>query len=466
MTTTSDSTTGLGALRDGFRGRLLEPQDDGYDDARVLFNAMVDRRPALIAQCDGVDDVAAAIRFARARELPLAVRAGGHSVAGASLCDDGVVIDLRRLRDVEIDAERCVGRVGAGCTWGDFDRAAQAKGRATTGGRVSTTGVGGLTLGGGSGWLERKHGLACDNLIAVELVTADGELIRASADEHRDLFWALHGGGGNFGVATAFEFRLHPIDPEVFVLFAIHRADRERELLAVFRDFMATAPDEVGLAFAHFTGPEGDPTIPPELVGEPLAMFAGMYAGPVAEGERVLAPLREYGPPAVDESGPMAYADFQCSIDDPPGFRNWWTAEYLTDVTDEALDLIAAHSARTPSGPSQTLVVPWGGAVTRAGSDTTPMAKRDARWVVHPFALWDDPNDDDAVVAWGRGFREALAPHASAGVYLNFIGNEGEGRVRAAFGEENYRRLAAIKAKYDPDNVFRQGHNIKPAEGT
>jgi FAD/FMN-containing dehydrogenase len=266
VSTTMDSA-GVSAMRDGFRGRLLEPHDDAYDEARVLFNVMIDRRPALIAQCAGVDDVAAAIRLAREGELPLAVRSGGHSVAGASLCDDGVVIDLRLLKDVEIDADRRVGRVGAGCTWADFDRAAQEHGLATTGGRVSTTGVAGLTLGGGSGWLERKHGLACDNLIAVELVTADGDMIRASADEHADLFWALHGGGGNFGVATAFEFRLHPIDPEVFVLFAIHRADRERELLALFRDFMATAPDEVGLVFAHFTGSEGDETIPAELVG-------------------------------------------------------------------------------------------------------------------------------------------------------------------------------------------------------
>ena len=457
------STIDTTRLHQGFRGRLIEPQDEGYDEARTLFNAMVDRRPALIAQCAGVDDVAAAIHFARDSALPLAVRSGGHSVAGASMCDDGVVIDVRPLKDIEIDAEHRIGRVGAGCTWGEFDRAAQKHGLATTGGRVSTTGVAGLTLGGGSGWLERKHGLACDNLIAVELVTADGERVRASSDEHPDLFWALHGGGGNFGVATTFEFRLHPVGPEVFVLLAIHRADRERELLEAFRDYMATAPDAVGLGFAHFTGPAGDEMIPPELVGEPLVMLAGMYAGPVDEGERALAPLREFGTAVIDASGPMLYADFQRAIDDPPGYRNYWTAEYLNDVGDETLDLIASHSVRTPGGPSQTFIVPWGGAVARVDEDGTPMTRRDATWVVHPFALWDDPADDDAIIAWGRGFRDALAPRATGGVYLNFIGEEGEERIRAAYGEDKYRRLSAIKAKYDPDNLFRLNHNITPA---
>jgi FAD/FMN-containing dehydrogenase len=461
--TTIGTSTQLGVLRRSFRGRLIEPHDDGYDEARTLFNAMVDRRPVAIAQCAGVDDVAAAIHFARDSGLPLAVRSGGHSVAGASMCDDGIVIDVRPLNGIEIDAERRVARVGAGCTWGEFDRAAQQHGLATTGGRVSSTGVAGLTLGGGSGWLERKHGLTCDNLIAVELVTADGEHIRASSDEHPDLFWALHGGGGNFGVATSFEFRLHPVGPEVYVLLAIHRADGERELLEAFRAYMAMAPDSAGLGFAHFTGPAGDETIPPDLVGEPLVMLAGMYAGPVDEGKRALAPLRDLGTPVIDESGPMLYTDFQCAIDDPPGYRNYWTAEYLTDIGDEALDLIAAHSARTPRGPSQTFIVPWGGAVARAGEDDTPMAKRDASWVVHPFALWDDPADDDAVIAWGRGLRDALAPHATAGVYLNFIGDEGDERIRAAFGEDAFHRLSVIKANYDPDNVFRLNHNIKPS---
>jgi FAD/FMN-containing dehydrogenase len=453
--------TALRELRGTLSGTVLEPSDDGYDEARTVFNAMIDRRPAAIAQCEGPDDVAAALRVGREEGLAIAVRSGGHSVAGASLCEGGLVIDVRRMKEIAVDAEARVARVGAGCAWGEFDRAAQEHGLATTGGRVSTTGVAGLTLGGGSGWLERKHGLSCDNLLAVELVTADGARVRASETEHPELFWALHGGGGNFGVATAFEFRLHPVGPEVYVVLAFHRADRERELLAMFRDFVATAPDAAGLAFVHLTGPPEE-MIPPELVGEPLVGVAGMYAGPVAEGEELLAPLREFGPPAVDASGPMPYAGFQSALDDPPGFRNYWTAEYLAELSDEALDVFAEHSAHTPAGPSQSFVVPWGGAVARVGEDETPMAKRDAKWVVHPFGLWESADDDDANMAWGRGFRDALAPYATGGVYLNFIGDEGEDRIRAAFGEEKYSRLAAIKAKYDPDNVFRLNQNIRP----
>ena len=246
-------------------------------------------------------------------------------------------------------------------------------------------------------------------------------------------------------------------------MFVVHRAERERELLAMYRDFSATAPEQVGTAFVHFTGPADDELIAPELVGEPLVLLVGMYAGPVAEGEQALAALRAFGPPLADGSGPMPYADFQCSIDDPPGFRNYWTAAYVTDLGDAALDVIAEHSARTPSGPAQTFIVPWGGAVERAGGEGTPMAKRDAAWVVHPFGLWEDPADDEACMAWGRGFRDALAPYASGGVYLNFIGDEGEERVRAAFGDDAYVRLSAIKAKYDPENLFRGNHNITPA---
>ena len=465
MSTTID-TTAFDRLREGFSGTLIEPDDPGYDEARTLFNVMIDRRPAVIARCAGVDDVIAAIGFARETGLPSAVRSGGHSVAGTSMCDRGIGIDVRPLKQIEIDPERRVARIGAGCTWGEFDRAAQVHGLATTGGRVSTTGVAGLTRGGGAGWRERKHGLACDNLLAVELVTADGEVVRASQDEHPDLFWALRGGGGNFGVATTFEFRLHPVGPEVHVLLVGHRADRERELLELYRDYTAIAPEGVGTAFVHLTGPEGDELIPPDLIGEPIVLLAGTYAGAVDEGEEILRPLREFGPPAFDGSGPMPYADFQCALDDSPGKRNSWTAEYLADVSDEALDVIAAHSARTPAGSSQTFIVPWGGAVAEIGDDETPIAKRDATWVVHPFGVWDDPDDDAANTSWAREFRHALAPHATGGVYLNFIGDEGEDRIRAAYGEAKYLRLTAIKAKYDPDNLFQLNHNIKPAPAT
>jgi FAD/FMN-containing dehydrogenase len=458
--------TGLDAslrvLERSLAGRLIRPDGGDYDEARTLFNAMVDKRPAVIAQCAGPEDVAAALRLGRERGLEIAVRAGGHSVAGTSLCDDGLVIDVRPMRQVEVDPARHTARVGAGCTWSELDRATQEHGLATIGGRVSSTGVTGLTLGGGSGWLERRHGLACDNLVSVELVTADGAPITASEGEHPELFWALHGGGGNFGVVTALTFRLHPVGPEVLAGLLLYDAERGHDLLRLTRDFMADAPDEFGPALAYLTVPPEE-ELPAHLHDRLAAAIVLCYTGPVADGERLIEPFRALGPEA-DLVGPVAYADFQCSIDDPPGYRNWWTAEYLHEVTDEAIDVIHAHALRTPTpAPAQSFIVPWGGAVARVGEDQTPLTQRDATWVVHPFALWADPADDDAVIGWARGFRDAVRPFASGGTYLNFIGDEGEDRVRAAFGQQKYRRLTAIKARYDPGNVFRGNQNIKPA---
>ena len=443
-------------------GTLLQPGDEAYDEARTVFNSMIDKHPALIAQCAGPDDVIAALRFGREHGLEIAVRSGGHSVAGASLCDGGLVVDVRSMKGIEVNPDACTVRVGAGCTWGDVDRATQEHGLATTGGRVSTTGVAGLTLGGGSGWLERQVGLACDNLVSVELVTAEGALITASADEHAELFWGLHGGGGNFGVATAFTFRLHPVGPDVLAGLLLYDAARGADLMRLTRDLMVDAPDEFGPAIGYFTAPVDD-DLPEELHGRLVAAFVVCWTGPVAAGERLLAPFRALGP-AADIVGVVPYTDFQCSIDDPPGYRNWWTAEYLHVVTDEAIDVIHRHALETPTpGPAQSFIVPWGGAVARVGEDETPMTQRDATWVVHPFALWERPDDDDRVIGWAKTFRDEVARFASGGVYLNFIGDEGEDRVRAAFGDEKYHRLAKLKAQYDPDNVFRGNQNIRPA---
>jgi FAD/FMN-containing dehydrogenase len=443
-------------------GALLRPGDEAYDEARTLFNSMIDKRPALIAQCAGPPDVIAALRFGREHGLEIAVRAGGHSVAGASLCDGGLVIDVRPMKGVEVDPVARTARVGAGCTWADLDGATQEYGLATTGGRVSTTGVAGLTLGGGSGWLERRHGLSCDNLVSVELVTADGELITASAQEHAELFWALHGGGGNFGVATALTFRLHPVGPDILGGLLLYDAERGADLLRLARNVMVDAPDEFGPAVGYFTVPVDD-ELPAELHGRLVSGLVLCWTGPVEEGERLLSPFRALGPVA-DLVGVMPYADFQCSIDDPPGYRNWWTAEYLHVVTDEAIDVIHQHSLTMPTpGPAQSFIVPWGGAVARIGEDETPMTQRDATWVVHPFALWENPDDDEEVIGWAKAFRDDIARFASGGVYLNFIGDEGEDRVRAAFGDEKYRRLSKLKAQYDPDNVFRGNQNIKPS---
>jgi FAD/FMN-containing dehydrogenase len=439
---------------------LHEPGSFEYADTTTLFNAMIERRPALVARCASPADVAEAIALARERRLPLAVRAGGHSVAGHSLIDDGLVIDVRDLCDVDVDPGRRIARVGAGATWSQVDRATQPHGLATTGGRVSSTGVAGLTLGGGSGWLERKHGLACDNLLAVELVTANGEHVRASAAQHPELFWALRGGGGNFGVVTAFEFALHPLEGEVLAGLALWPAARGRELMTLFRDVMRDAPEGLSLALLYLRAPAED-DIPTDLHGELAVVIAGMYAGPVADGLEALHDIRA-ADPRVDFFEPMPYADFQCMIDDPPGLRNYWTTEHLADLPDEAIEAIAARSEAMPTGASQLFMVSWGGAVAR--QPDTPLSARNARFVVHPFGMWEDPADDAANIAWAKAFRDDLAEFSTGAVYLNFIGDEGEARLRAGYGPGSYERLARVKAEWDPDNLFRAGGNVPPAQ--
>jgi FAD/FMN-containing dehydrogenase len=430
-----------------------------YADTTTLNNAMIDRRPALVARCGSPADVEEAIAYADRHGLALAVRAGGHSVAGLSLVDDGLVIDVRGMDAIEVDPERRIARVGAGATWSQFDRATQPHGLATTGGRVSTTGVAGLTLGGGSGWLERKHGLACDNLLAAELVTADGRHVRASASENPELFWALRGGGGNFGVVTAFEFRLHPLEREVLAGLALYPVAQGRELLARYRDVMRDAPEGLSLAFLYLRAP-AEPEVPRHLHGELVVGIAGMYAGPLDEGREALRGIRAGA--AVDFYEPMPYADFQCMIDDPPGYRNYWTSEHLVDLPDAAIEAIASRSEAMPAGLSQLFMVSWGGAVAGVGQDASPISARDARFVVHPFGMWEDPADDAAHIAWARGFRDDLAAFSTGAVYLNFVGDEGEERLRAGYGPGSYERLAWVKAVWDPDNVFRASGNVPP----
>jgi FAD/FMN-containing dehydrogenase len=455
------ATTTPEELRLRLGGGLHAPGEPEYEDACILFNSTIEKRPRLVARCSSPDDVIAALAFAREHDMPIAVRAGGHSVAGMSLVEDGLVLDLRGMNDIEVDAERRIARVGGGAIWADVDRATQEHGLATTGGRVSTTGVAGLTLGGGSGWLERKHGLAADNLVAAELVTAYGRIVRASEDEHPDLLWALRGGGGNFGVVTALEFRLHPVGPDVLAGLVLHRAERGREALKLFRDVMADAPDELGLAFAYITGP-AEPDVPEHLHGERLVMIAGMYAGSLEEGEEALRAVREFGPPEADFFEPVPYAEFQSSLDDPPGYRNYWTAEYLAEVSDEAIDVIHERAQELALGPSQLFIVPWGGEVARVSSEQSPLAGRDAEWIVHPLLLWEDAADDERNMAHGRAYRADLRPYSTGDVYLNFVGNEGEERIRAGFGNRNTERLVRIKTEWDPDNVFNSNQNLRP----
>jgi FAD/FMN-containing dehydrogenase len=445
----------------GFQGRQLCPGDQGYDDARELYNAMIDRRPALIAQCEGADDVARTIAYARREELPLAVKAGGHSVAGHCLVDGGVVVDVSPMREIAVDPARRIVRAGSGVRWGELDAATQAHGLATTGGRVSTTGVAGLTLGGGSGWLERSYGLACDNLVAVELVTADGELVRASETENPELFWALHGGGGNFGVATTLEFRLHAVGPEVFSGLAVYDPRDARELVRAIRDFHEGGPAEAGVAFGHAPARLEYDFLPEEWRERVVFLLVAMWNGAPADGEAALRPVIEAAEPIADLFGTHPYTEFQRMIDDPPGFRNWWTAEYVNGLPDEAIDAMCTYGEEIPAGYSQLFVVVWGGAVAAPGIDT-PLANRDAAYVVHPFCLWKDPADDAEHVAWGRRVRAVFAPWATGATYLNFIGDEGEERVRAAFGGA-YERLVEVKTAWDPDNVFRRNQNVRPA---
>ena len=454
--------TGLRGLRSRLSGPVLLPGQDGYEEARAVFNAMVDARPAVIAQCADVADVQAAIRCGREAGVPTAVRSGGHSVAGMSTVDGGLVIDVRNMKHIAVDAGERTVRCGPGLTWAEFDRATQEHGLATTGGRVSSTGVAGLTLGGGSGWLERKHGLSCDNLLAVELVTATGELVRTSADEHPELFWALHGGGGNFGVATVFEFALHPLGPIVLAGIMLWPGSRGREVLELTRDLMADAPDELATLVIYLTGP-AEEFVPAHLQGTLCCGVAMMWAGADTEdGERYAARLRALGP-EVDLVEPMPYVEFQQMVDDPPGLRNYWSAEYLDDLRDEALDVFHDHSTRMPV-PSfcQPVLIPWGGAVARASAADTPMVRRDAAWVAHPYVLWEHADGDEEHLSWGRTLSTDLKRFGTGGVYLNFIGDEGTDRVRSAFGD-NYDRLAQVKAAYDPDNFFCRNQNIAPA---
>jgi FAD/FMN-containing dehydrogenase len=448
-------------LSEGFDGEVITPDDGAYDEARTIFNAMIDRRPAVIAQCASESDVIRALAIARDAGLEVAIRSGGHSVAGASLSEGGLVIDMRRMSAVTVDPEARTATVAGGATWGHFDRATQPHHLAITGGRVSTTGVAGLTLGGGSGWLERKFGLACDALESVRLVTAAGDVVIASETENEELFWALHGAGGNFGVATELVFRLQPL-PAATLALLLWPAERGPEVATRYRDlFDDGAPDELGGALGYLTGPP-EAFVPDHLQGRLCSAVIGVYAGTEQELREALAPVLEL----EHEGGliaEMPYAELQSAIDDPPGYRNYWSVEYMTGFPDRAIDLFCkrAEDIVVPS-PTQHVIFPAGGAVASGGDPSWPLPHRSAPWAVHPFGLWEDPADDERMIAYARGARADMKPFSTGAVYLNFVGDEGEGRVVAGYGRDNYDRLAAVKAEYDPDNVFHLHHNIKP----
>jgi FAD/FMN-containing dehydrogenase len=460
-------TNASDALGASLRGELLLPTSPGYDPARKLWNGAIDRRPACIARCTGVADVVAALRFARAHDLEIAVRGGGHNVAGTASCDGGVVIDLSAMRAVWVDPIRRTAWVQGGALWGDVDHETQVHGLATTGGIVSHTGVAGLTLGGGIGFLMRKHGLAVDNLLAAEVVTADGNIVRASVDEHPDLFWALRGGGGNFGVVTSFRFALHPLGPAVMAGPVFWAADDTIEVLRWYRDFAAQAPDELGTVVRLGTVPPL-PVIPEELHWRPAIAVACCYAGPVEDGERAVRDVRRFGTPLVDLLAPSPYAAFQGALDStvPHGWQYYWKAANLAGLSDDAIAVITDHAYAASSPRSYAAMFHMGGAVARVGRDATAYAHRDVANNIVIDAAWlpeESGLHAAAETAWARGFLQALQPHRTGGVYVNFLDSDDDAsRVREAYGDRIYRRLAQVKSMYDPDNVFHHNKNIHP----
>jgi FAD/FMN-containing dehydrogenase len=451
-------------LRAGIRGPVILPDDPGYDDARAVWNGAIDRRPACIVRCTGVADVVAAVRFARERELPLAVRSGGHGVAGHAVCDGGVVVDLSPMRGIRVDPAARTARAEAGVLWGELDRETQLHGLATVGGIVTHTGIAGLTLGGGIGWLMRKHGATVDNLVSVDLVTADGATVTAGENEHPDLFWGVRGGGGNFGIATSFEYRLHPVGPIVLAGPIFHPFEDAREVLRFYREFAAAAPDELTTIFELSAAPPA-PFLPEELHGKPIVMVGACYAGSPEEGAKVVRPLKEFGRPIVDFLEPKPYTALQSMFDPfvPHGWHRYWKSVELPPLTDGAIDTLVEQASAITSPRSYCIVFQLGGALARVGEDETAFGQRDAAHNVNVNAVWteDDP-DGEQHVSWAREFFSALQPHARGRVYVNFLGDEGSDRVRQAYGERRYERLVGLKRTYDPANVFRLNQNIEP----
>lgn len=435
------------------RGEILRPGDDDYDAARKVFNAMIDKRPAMIAHCSGAADVIACVNFARDNNLLVSVRGGGHSIAGKAVCDDGLMIDLSRMKGMRVEPARRTVRAEPGLTLGEFDRETQAFGLATTLGIFTPTGIAGLTLGGGIGWLMGKYGLACDNLISVDIVTADGRLLTASATENKDLFWGVRGGSGNFGIVTSFEYRLHQVGPVVLGGGVLHPVAKAREVLRFYREFVASCPDELSTQAVVFTAPDGNSVV----------AVAGCYCGSLAEGEKVLKPLRAFGSPLADLFAAMPYVEMQRNFDAvlPPGRQNYWKSNFLRALSDEAIETFADFAARRPSPHTIPFFEHMHGAACRVGPTETAFAHRQHPYNFSVASVWLDPADTEKNIYWTREFWEAMKPFMVAGAYVNYLEEEGDPLARAAYGP-NYERLVALKNKYDPTNFFRVNANVKP----
>ena len=447
---------------ENFAGAALTPGHHRYDEARAVYNGSIDRRPALIAEATDARDVAAAIQHGRELQLPIAVRAGGHSGAGYGVVDDGLVIDVRPMRRIEVDAAARTVRAGAGLTWAELDAATQAHGLAVTGGRVSHTGVAGLTLGSGSGWLERMHGLTADNLVSATMVTADGGIVRAGESENPDLFWGLRGGGGNFGVVTDFELALHPVGPMILGGPLMFEWERGAEVLARYRDLMRAAPDELGGCAVLQLAPPAQ-FVPGTLVGTPVVTIVVAAFGDPAAAERLLAPLRGLGP-AVDMVGPLPYVALQSMQDagNQPGMQNHWKASFLDELPDEAIEAALATAAAIPSPLTVVLLQPLGGAYARVDEHATALSHRDARWAYHALSAWPDPADSAVNRSWTESFAAALAPYGHGAAHPNYESDDAADRVRRVYGTQTYERLVAVKRSWDPGNVFALNQNIRP----
>jgi FAD/FMN-containing dehydrogenase len=448
-------------LRAQVRGDVVEPADEGYEQARRVYNAMIDRRPAMIVRCANAGDVVAAVNFARENRLDLAVRGGEHSVPGFGTCDDGLVVDLSRMRGVRVDPRNRSARAEGGATWGDFNAATYGFGLATTGGIISTTGIAGLTLGGGIGYLARGCGLSADNLISADVVTADGSFRVASKDENDDLFWAIRGGGGNFGVVTSFEYRLDPIK-DIYggpMFFELSDAGK---ILRFYREFIADAPEQLG-AFPAFQIAPPLPFIPEDRHGDTFLAVVACWAGPLDQGEQALKPFHDVAPVVAEFVGPMPYPALNSAFDAlvPPGLQHYWKANFVTELTDEAIEAHLEHGPKVPVVNSTMHIYPINGACHRVAPDATPFAYRDANFATVIAGMWPDPSQNEANIKWVRDYYAATSPHSEEGGYVNFMAGDDQDRIKANY-RGNYERLVDVKRKYDPDNLFHLNQNIRP----
>ncbi len=450
------------SLRGALCGPLLQPGDTGYDESRTIWNAMIDRRPALIARCTGAADVMLAVHFARENGLLLAVRGGGHNIAGNAVCDGGMMIDLSPMKLVRVDPDTRTAHVGAGATLGDLDHETQAFGLATPTGINSTTGVAGLTLGGGFGWLSRKYGMTIDGLTAADVVTANGKLLRASERENPDLFWAIRGGGGNFGIVTRFEFRLHPVGPNVLAGLVVYPIDQARSALTQYREFAKTLPDESAAWIVLRKAPPL-PFLPVSIHGKEVVIFALFHGGDPAKGQALFEPVRRFGTPAGEHIGIQPFTAWQSAFDPllTPGARNYWKSHNFTRLEDGLLDIVLKYVGQLPSPHTEIFIGQLGGAMSRVAADATAYSERSAEYVMNVHGRWETAAEDKACVAWSRRLFDEAAPYATGGVYVNFLTEDESDRVTKAYGG-NFRRMAQIKAKYDPSNLFRLNQNVKP----